>query len=236
MITEFHELIFEYRRRENLTLEGLGSRTGYSPGYLGKIERKEIEKPATKVARTIADRLNLSMYSTLVSFNKYRSPLKLNIDVDEEGEPILEEEMLQALKARKYTISAYKVPFSDNLKFNNLLSLSVESGVSESRLEEIIDSYDSAPKISIKLEEVVQISKVLNKRFQELFAIVCPNIHDKATYHMACAIDEYVETKKSEVTRRYDIVEDQLSNDEIIYLQEMLKVYRKLKLNPSQFP
>jgi hypothetical protein len=74
----------------------------------------------------------------------------------------------------------------------------------------------------------------MNKRWHELFAVVTPNLHDLNAVNIAVTLDAYVEKSKSTNRNPFgEIMEEKLAQDEIQYLKEMLKTYRRLKLKPT---
>ncbi|MHA7966773.1 hypothetical protein ACX93W_21920 [Paenibacillus sp. CAU 1782] len=240
MIKDFEWYLNEYKTRHNLTTEDLAYRSGYSKSYIGKILRSEIE-PAYSCIKTIINSLEFSEYSGLVAFYRYKGFVKLGSEIH--GYEIPEANAIAAIETGRYKISSIWRSFRPTYKnfdedhkdqFQSLSHLSVETDIKEERLKEIIDSCDKDPQFPITIMEVVQICHVMNKKWHELFVLSCSDIHNKDIVHVAVTLDMFVEKEKLRLVNHFsEKMKDDLSADEVTYLKEMLKIYRNLKLKPT---
>ncbi|MEK5183176.1 helix-turn-helix domain-containing protein [Paenibacillus sp. FSL P4-0288] len=238
MTTEsLYKHLDKLRLQKGWTQEEFAMNTGYSTSHISKILRgHHIITP--RFVKQVCILFNLSRYSVLVSLHRNEHYVKLGSDV--RGEVIPEAEAIRAIESRDYEFTTFWGSFLDfryqdedhHWQFKDLSDFSTETGIGEKRLEEIFDCYFE-PCEPVTIEETIRVCKALNKRWHELFALTCNDIHDHNIVNVAVTFDRYVEQQKSKSTDRFQqLPVEKLSEDEVSFLLEMLKSYRKLHLAP----
>lgn len=238
MVTEnFNKLLEKLRQRNGWTQEELAYRTGYSTSHISKILRGD-HSITIPFINQVCNLLNISRYSALVSFNRNGHFVKLGSEVW--GEVIPETEALRAIECGDYKFTTFWYSFlnfryqdeNHNWHFKDLSDLSTEAEISKGRLQEIFDCYYK-PCDPVTIVETIGVCKALNKSWHELFALTCNDPHDHHIVNVAVTFDRYVEHQRSKRADRFqELPADKLSEDEITFLLEMLKSYRKLHLAP----
>ncbi|WP_010503771.1 helix-turn-helix domain-containing protein [Paenibacillus elgii] len=234
-IPTFDGAVAAYRNKRNWTLEDMAAYKGYSASYHGKIERGEFDPPL-KYVINMSNALGFDIYNSLVAHNG-RS-FRRSVAPPTNAQELSEKEMVDLLNKSQYSISALfkffaEYCYTENYKSENagnVTKLCVLTSIPEERILEIANSYNFHYRVS--LPDALRICSVLNKRFHEIFAITTTDMADKMAANIAITVENYIE-KHREKVRRFSEVDDQLTEDEVKYLEEMLIVYRTLKLRPQ---
>ncbi|MFC5402400.1 helix-turn-helix domain-containing protein [Cohnella soli] len=233
MIPHVSDIISKLRQDKRLTLDDFGSRIGYSGGYVGKLERGEMDITDSAIQR-LSKNLNIPLYNLLVP-HRAREP-KPNLSALN-GSELSFNQVEIGLQKGTYEIRAisplYDIYYNcSNNKFDDLIELSVKSGISEERLKCITGSLYHTPGTPIITSEAALICNSLSKKFCELFAVVGQNIYDINTENVAYTLEKYVELHRAQ-TRNYSVFGDDITDDEVRFLEQQLFVYRKLQLRSN---
>lgn len=225
MIPRLNDLMIEYRVKRGLSRRDVSEKVLLSEKTIQNYEDK-ITEISYNSAILIGERLmGMSKYNILISFTPSYIPI---IGKDISGEIISDQKMLEEINSNYY-ISGNRNLFILLKDTDLFFELSVEADISKERLEQIKESYYNENS-NLSLEETIAICKTLNKRFSEVFALVGNEfLTDKNSINVAHTLQRYID-KQGTPHNTLRNMESSLTENELVYLKEMLKVYRKLKL------
>ncbi|MCT1402502.1 helix-turn-helix domain-containing protein [Paenibacillus sp. p3-SID867] len=227
MARYFTELIRNDRNQLGYTLDEYAWKIGYTGHYFGKIERNEVT-PSQKLLTILSNEYGYSLY-TLIASLRGISGIPIQFGTDIRAQLLDDTEMKQLLLTQYYEIKA-----NSKLKYDKEFPhLSAVTGISEERLEQIKSSFDK-PGANISLDEATRICSAYNMRFSEVFVVSCCDIRNQKIGDLAFTIENYIERHRTEFIRSFSEFDDNLTEDEKVFLGEMLKSYRALKLKPQK--
>ncbi|MCM3257051.1 helix-turn-helix transcriptional regulator [Paenibacillus lautus] len=227
MIPTLKDLLVNFRQINGYTRGEIYNRTFISEKSIQNYENGSSDISLNS-AYILGRMLGMSDYNILISYHPFENNPIIGIDISGEEKDMPEDDvMLQEINYNYYISgngSLYLLIRDDEV----LSDLSVETNIPKERLKEIKDSYYKECKVSI--DEVISICKALNKRFSEIFALVAFDfVSDSNGINVAHALQRYIQKHKNPITT-YEQISSGLTDNEVQYLKEMLKVYRKLNL------
>ncbi|TDL70409.1 XRE family transcriptional regulator [Paenibacillus amylolyticus] len=226
MIKEYRLVMREYRDLNGLSRREFSGITGYSVSTIQKYENGEQSIPEAN-AKYLGEKMGLSTYNILLFLRVHgNNPPMLGSELF--GKDVSEEAMFEAFQTKYYISGLYTLEILKKSDPSFIENLAAETSIKPERLNQIVASYYNP--YPVDLTEVFMICKALRKKFSEIFAVVSNDyFNDQNAVHIAHALQNYIESKKSPRID-WEKIDTQLNEREIAYLEEMLRVYRKLKL------
>ncbi|KZE65077.1 transcriptional regulator with XRE-family HTH domain [Paenibacillus jamilae] len=229
MIPKLIDIIKNYRESRGLSRREMANMTGLSERSIQNYETGASDLTLNS-ALIFGNLMGMNKYNVLISYHYHENNPVIGEDIT--GNLISEEQMFDEIKCN-YKVSALSSLYHHNKDEEALIDLSVESGISKERLEEIGLSYFN--ECNIDLNEVVSICSALGKKFSELFALVAIDfVSDQKVVDVVYTLQKYIQrlliTKNNKPLISLDQGNIPITEDEEKFLKESLKVYRKLKL------
>lgn len=232
MIPRLKDIIKNYRETNCLSRRDLANMTGLSEKTIQNCE-SDTSYLSLNSALVMGNAIGMSKYNIMISYHYHENNPVIGDDIN--GNIISEEQMFEEIRCN-YKISALSSLYHHYKDKEALIDLSVESGISKERLEEIGLSYFN--ECDIELNEVISICAALGKKFSELFALVAIDfISDHKAIDVIYSLQKYIQrllvTEYNKPIISLDRESIPITEDEEEFLRESLKVYRKLKLTPQ---